>query len=55
MEIKQVKRLLEISQEIIQLAEQKGWEDKELLEAISLINLKSIPSSDNQAAVKTLF
>ncbi|MCT8138603.1 hypothetical protein H1D32_13150 [Anaerobacillus sp. CMMVII] len=55
MQIKQVKRVLEISQEIIKLAEINGWEDKELLEALNLISCKSKLDFSDEAAVKTLF
>lgn len=54
MELKQVKRILEISQEIIHLAEQKSWDEAELMEAIDLLSSKTSLNNgiDNKEAVK---
>ena len=54
MEIKQVKRILEISQEIIQLAEEKDWKEEEFLEAISLVVSKTNNSLSSFVAARTM-
>lgn len=54
MQIKQIRNLLEITQEIINLAEEKGWGEAELVGAINLLSTKIQGEIDNKAAVKSL-
>lgn len=54
MGIKQVKRILEISQEIINLADKNNWSEAELVEAINLLSSKTKDEIDNKKAAKDL-